>query len=374
MKKLALSIGLTLALAPTLFFSCPLSQAKTAENSSTYVVQFPIERNVTKLIALEGEFKPSKYTKILSEHSGKIADIYVEDGSNVEKGEPLFAFDSTLAALTVKAAESEYRQATRNVIELTRTTQENNPRLKAAALAVEKTRENLVQAQKEYSSTTMYAPFSGKLGQIRFDVGNYINKDALITDLVATDSIELHFTASPKVLDVFRQVLNQYPDSLQASIITSDGNYIDGKLSYVDSKLSNNEENLSAYAVFENKNGEHLIGSKTTFYLNSPKKEPQLFVLASAIHTQDGTPTLFVLDEKRIVRPKQVTLATIKETYTGYVPIESGLASNDFVLSTPDAPKLVGKKIDPMVNLVHQLNEILGRNFDGKSSKQAEKR
>jgi hypothetical protein len=27
-----------------------------------------------------------------------------------------------------------------------------------------------------------------------------------------------------------------------------------------------------------------------------------------------------------------------------------------------------------MVNLVHQLNEILGRNFDGKSSKQAEKR
>ncbi|KLN64852.1 MULTISPECIES: efflux RND transporter periplasmic adaptor subunit [Vibrio] len=359
MNKLALSLGLTLTLAPTLFFGCQLSQAKPSANSTAYMVQLPIERKATKLIALEGEFKPSKYTKIQAENSGKIANIYVQDGEYVEKGQPLLDFDATLAALAVKTAQNEYQMATRNIIELTRTTGEDDPRFESAVNAVEATRSNLLIAQQDHEATTMYAPFSGTLGQFHLNAGNYVNEGELITELVATNTVELHFTASPQVLNVFRQVLSHDPDSLQASIVSPEGSYIDGKLRYIDSKLANQE--LSAYAIFDNRNGEHLIGSKTAFYLNSPQQEPQLFVPVTAIHTNDGTPTLFVLDDKRVVRPKQVTIAKIKESYTGYVPIKSGLEPNDFVLTTPEAPELVGKKIDPMVNLVNQLNEILNR-------------
>lgn len=361
MNKLALSLGLTLTLAPTLFFGCQLSQAKPSANSTAYMVQLPIERKATKLIALEGEFKPSKYTKIQAENSGKIANIYVQDGEYVEKGQPLLDFDATLAALAVKTAQNEYQMATRNIIELTRTTGEDDPRFESAVNAVEATRSNLLIAQQDHEATTMYAPFSGTLGQFHLNAGNYVNEGDLITELIATDTVELHFTASPQVLNVFRKVLNNYPNHLQASIVSQEGHYIDGKLRYVDSKLANQSQELSAYAVFDNRNGEHLIGSKTAFYLNSPKQEPQLFVPASSIHTNDGIPTLFVLDDKRVVRPKQVTIAKIKESYTGYVPIKSGLEPNDFVLTTPEAPELVGKKIDPMVNLVNQLNEILNR-------------
>lgn len=361
MNKLALTLGLTLTLAPTLFFSCQVSQAKTAQYPTSYLVHLPIQRQVTKLIELEGEFRSPKYTQILAEHSGKITAIHARDGDYVDQGQPIVEFDSTLAELAVKTAQNEYQIATRNIIELTRTSREDDPKLKTAARAVQETRNNLLLAQQDLNATTMYAPFSGTLGQIRFNAGNYVNEGDFIADLVATDRVELHFDASPQVLNVFRQVLSNYPDSLNASILSPEGQYIDGKLRYVDSKIANQAQQLSAYAVFDNQNGEHLIGSKTAFYLNSPKQEPQLFVPASAIHTDDGTPTLFVLDEKRIVRAKQVTLATIKETVSGYTPIKSGLVASDFVLSSPDAPHLVGKKIEPVVNIVNQLNEILNR-------------
>lgn len=361
MNKLALSLGLTLTLAPAIFFSCQTSQAKSSEQSTAYMVQLPVERIATQLIALEGEFKPSKYTQILTENSGKIANIFVQDGDYVEKGQPLLEFDSTIAALAVKAAESEYQLAIRNIIELTRTTNENDPKYVMASHAVEETRKNLLSAQQEHEATTMFAPFSGKLGQIRFNAGNYANKGELVTELVASDTVELHFNAPSSVLEAFRQALNTIPDNLRVSIPGNDGHFVDGKLKYVDAKLSNQQDLLHAYAVFNNQNGEHLIGSTTAFYLNSPKSAPQLFVPASSLHTKADTSTLFVLDDQRVVRSKQVTLANIKETYTGYVPIESGLEPDDFVLMTPEAPSLEGQQIDPMVNLVNQLNEILNR-------------
>ncbi|ANW26587.1 efflux transporter periplasmic adaptor subunit [Vibrio coralliilyticus] len=361
MNKLTLSLGLTLALAPVILFNCQTSQAKSSKHSTAYMVQLPVERSATKLIAMEGEFKPSKYTQILTEHSGKITHIFVEDGDYVEKGQPLLEFDSTIAALAVKAAEGEYQLAIRNIIELTRTTNENDPKYVMASHAVEETRKNLLSAQQDQNATTMYAPFAGKLGQIKFNSGNYANKGELVTELVASDTVELHFNAPSKVLEDFRQALNTIPDNLRVSIPGHDGRFVDGKLTYVDAKLSNQQDLLNAYAVFNNQNGEHLIGSTTAFYLNSPQAAPQLFVPATSLHTQEGASTLFVLDDQRIVRSKQVTLAKIKETYTGYVPIESGLEPDDFVLMTPEAPALEGQRIDPMVNLVNQLNEILNR-------------
>lgn len=361
MNKLAVTLGLTITLAPTLFFSCQISQAKTANYPNSYLVHLPIQRQVTQLIELEGEFRSPKYTQILAEHSGKITAIHVRDGSYIDQGQPILEFDSTLANLAVKTADNEYQMATRNIIELTRTTREDDPKLRNAVRAVEETRRNLLAAQQDRKATTMYAPFSGTLGQIRFNAGNYVNEGDFIADLVATDKVELHFNASPQVLNVFRQGLNNYPDSLKASIVSEDGQYIDGQLAYVDSKIAEQQQQLSAYAVFDNRNGKHLIGSKTAFFLNSPEQVPQLFVPTSSVHTDDGTPTLFVLDEKRIVRAKQVTLASVKETVSGYVPIQSGVVASDFVLSSPDAPLLVGKKIEPVVNIVNQLNEILSR-------------
>ncbi|MEF1183086.1 efflux RND transporter periplasmic adaptor subunit [Vibrio sinaloensis] len=361
MNKLALSVGLTFTLAPILFFTCQRSEAGPNAQPTAYVVQFPIERQVTQLTPLDGEIKPSQFTQIIAEHSAKIDTIYVQDGEYVDQGEPIFSFDDALPALAVKAAEYEYQMATRNIMELTRTAHENDPRLNTAVKAVDATRNNLLNAQKALKSTTVYAPFSGKMGQIRFNTGNLVNAGDLISELVATDTVEVHFMASPEVLNTFRQVLNNEPDTLKASLQSAEGSFIDGKLKYVDSSLSDQHAKLSAYAVFDNGNGEHLIGSKTTLYLNSPEPKPQLFVPEIALHTEDGIPTLFVLDEQRIVRPKQVTLATIKERYTGYVPIAEGIEATDFVLSTPDAPQLVGKKIDPMVNIVNQLNEILNR-------------
>lgn len=361
MRKLALSIGLTLALAPTLFFTCQPSQAGSNQQITAYLVQFPIERQVMKLTALEGEIRSSKYTQLIAENDGKIDAIHVQDGEVVEKGTPLFSYDASLLKLALKATENEYQFAMRNFIELNRTGHEDDPRIKTASRAVDKTRSNLLKTQRALASTTVYAPFAGKIGQIHFDTGNRVKQGDLISELVATDTIEVHFEASPAVLNTFRQVLNDQPDKIQTSLMSEDGSYIDGKLKYVDSTISSEKENLAAYAVFDNSKGRHLIGSKTTLYLNSPTLQPQLFVPKTSIHTTDGIPTLFVLDEKRRVKPKQVTLATIKDDYTGYVPIEAGVKPTDFILTTPNAPELVGKKIDPMVNLVNQLNEILSR-------------
>lgn len=361
MNKLALTFTLAAALLPTVIFSSQPALAQQPDHAEAYVVQLPIKRQATKLVALEGEFRPSKYTQIVSENSGKIADIYVHDGDQVQQGDPLLKFDTTLAKLAVKAAEEEYRMATRNIIELTRKTNERDPRYAMASRAVEQTRSNLLQAQKDQQETIIYAPFTGKLGQIHLSVGNYINQGDVVTELVATDTVELHFNASPQVLDTFRQVLNSDSDNLQALIPHQSGNYYRGQLKYIDIKLSEQGKTLDGYAEFNNDNGAHLIGSRTTFFLNSPTPQPQLFIPVAALHNQDGITNVFVLDEERVVRRKTVTLATIKEHYSGYLPIQDGLEPDDFVLTSPDAPSLVGKKVAPIVDLVNQLNEVINR-------------
>lgn len=362
MKPLALTLSVLFGAAATLSVTCQLSNASERYQSDAYQVQLPIEKQAIRLEKLSGEFQASEYTKILSDQEGKITNVLVNDGAVVKKGTPLFEFNTTFARLAVQAAQEEYQRALDNILDLTKSGVTRGERLDGARQAIDATRKNLLVAQEALVDTTIVAPFSGKVGQILVSAGNFVTKGQELTELIAVSDVELHFSAPNDVLYPYLTTLSDpsahTPPTV--SVKNANGQFIDGTLSFVDSKTTEQDQTLSAYATFTNSDNQLLVGSKTELYLNAIERQATLFVPKQAVHTKETQSFVYVLDGDKKVLEVPVAPLMVKSEIEGYLAV-TGLEANQFVVNDPYAYELVGRKIEPIVNLVEGLNQILSR-------------
>ena len=198
-KALLLGVVLAFVLSPAIAREEAPSPVTLAA-----VVQEPLREHV----ALSGTSIPWRRVLLSPREEGLATRILVDEGSWVELGDPILELDARLAEIAIESAtarvreaEVRHRDAIRVRDELLRLKQGRHAsetsiesakaevEMTAAALARE--RAELARAGELRDRHTVAAPFAGVVVGKRVEVGQWVQRDDAVVDLVAMDTLRV---------------------------------------------------------------------------------------------------------------------------------------------------------------------------------------
>lgn len=228
-----------------------------ANGTSMEVAKLPVdvieaeELELNQEEVLVGTIKPYQEVAIVSELSQKITHIAFKDGDFVTKGKLLYKlndadFKAKLKELhaTLKLAKTN-EQRYRSLLETETIRQQEYDE--------QQTNLNALQAQLEFlnyqlSKTEIKAPFSGKIGISKVDVGAFVSPGLELVNLQDQSKVKIHFSVPEKYLSQvkkgkeiqFSTQLSNTP--LKATIIASEAGLDSQNRSLIVQAVSNNSK------------------------------------------------------------------------------------------------------------------------------------
>ncbi len=169
--------------------------------------------------SFSGRAEASETVKVVSKQSGKVSEIFVDIGSDVEKGQTLFQLDARDLAANVEAmrasldtAQIAYGTALDNQ-KRAETLEENGAMsyadyennylnvLKRAEAAVDLAKANLDKAEVAYQDSVVTAPISGTVTDVIVKAGEMVSPQVASIVLVNLDEIKIKLYVSEKKIN-----------------------------------------------------------------------------------------------------------------------------------------------------------------------------
>ncbi len=303
--------------------------------------------------ALEGK----NNVEIRSQVDGYLDRIYVEEGSYVRAGQPLFKIDSraygeqmNMASANLQAANANIQKAKVEVDRLEplvaakvvsdvqlRTAKASYA---AAVAAASQAKASVGNARINVGFTTITAPVSGYIGRIPYKKGSLISRTDPNPLTLLSDISEIYAYFSLSELD-FIAFQHQYPGATleeklknmpMVELVIADNSIYPqkGKMSIVDGQFDKTTGAISVRAVFPNASGTLRTGN------TGRVRMPQLFTNAliipqeSTFEIQDKT-YVYVMGKDRKVTGRPVKISGKTENY--YF-ISEGVKSGEKIVYT----------------------------------------
>jgi membrane fusion protein (multidrug efflux system) len=154
-------------------------------------------------IASVGNLSAVSGSDLASEIAGKVTDVAVADGAEVDTGDVLVRLDSVGLEYALRGARAETRLAE---IELERQRRLRSRQANSEA-DVDRAESELAQAraevgqiQAELDKKTIRAPFAGRIGIVEVDVGQFVDVGTPIVTLQTLDPVLVDFTVPQRDL------------------------------------------------------------------------------------------------------------------------------------------------------------------------------
>ena len=185
-------------------------------------------------IKVSGRTEASRAVTMRAETEGTVAELLVERGTAVAKGEPLIRLALEDRPARVKEAEAlvakrelEFRAAE----DLSKKSFTSEVSLANAKAELESARANLESARLELARTTIRAPFDGVFNRNHVEVGNYVRVGDDIADMVDLDPLLL-------VVELAELSVGEIRKGVPAQAELIDGRPVDGRVTFVSSIAS----------------------------------------------------------------------------------------------------------------------------------------
>ncbi|MCV9933176.1 efflux RND transporter periplasmic adaptor subunit [Flavobacterium sp. LS1R47] len=320
---------------------------------------------------LEGE----QTVEIRSKIDGYIEQVYVEEGSVVTKGKPLFKIDANsylqevnnkkAAVLAAEASlETAVIQTKRtaalaekkiiNTYELT--SAKNIERVKRAELS--QANADLSAAKSKLGFTNIVSPINGVVGSLPYKIGSLVSSSAPdpITTVANTKNIFAYFSLSQQQLNSFlgqysgNQLKDKFKNMPEVSLLTADGEMypLKGKIQTLSGVLNASTGAANFKAVFPNPAAKLWSGASATIIIPT-QLEDAILVPKKAVFELQGRFFVFTVDAKNVVHNTEIKIrntATEKE----YVVTE-GVKSGDNIVTDGIGNLRDGVKIAPIASL-----------------------
>lgn len=244
-----------------------------------HVVVTPVvERTVPIIMEFSGTLKAVKSVDIIPRVSGYVKERNFEEGSFVKKGAHLYLIDPRQFkdALDGYQAQIKYDRASltfwksevkrfnallkRGNVSREKAEDAVSKEREKAAL-VEKARANIESAKLDLEFCKITAPFDGRIGQTRVNIGAVVTeqKDVMVT-VVQIDPIYVEFNISRAQLFEITEIINSGRGGgesilgLPAEVILPHGGAYGtrGKIDFISSQIDPNTDTITARAVFTN--------------------------------------------------------------------------------------------------------------------------
>ncbi|ATL44874.1 MULTISPECIES: efflux RND transporter periplasmic adaptor subunit [Elizabethkingia] len=303
--------------------------------------------------ALEGK----NNVEIRSQVDGYLDKIYVEEGSFVRAGQPLFKIDSRTYGEQVNMAQANLQAANANIqkakvevdrlIPLVSSKVVSDVQLKTAkanyAVAVaasEQAKASLGNARINAGFTTITAPVSGYIGRIPNKKGSLISRTDPnpLTTLSDVSEIYAYFSLSEMDFIAFK---NKYTGATleekiknmpMVDLVIADNSLYPekGRMSIIDGQFDKSTGAISIRAIFPNANG--TLRNGNTGKVRMPQLLSNALVIPqeSIFEIQDKT-YVYILGKDKKVTSKPIT---ISGKTSSYYFVSDGLKAGDKIIYT----------------------------------------
>jgi membrane fusion protein (multidrug efflux system) len=288
-------------------------------------------------LGITGTIEANESIALQSEVAGLVTGIYFKEGSNVSKGALLVKInDRDIQAQLQQALTKEKLSATnenraKQLLEKGAISQEEFDTALADLLSL-KAQTQLIRAQ--LAKTSIYAPFSGKIGLRSISSGEYITPTKVIAKLMSINPIKISFSIPEKYAG---QIQINSPISFRTS---SSSKLYSGKVFAIEPGINTQTRTLQIKALAPNPNMELLPGAFAKIELSLNSLQNAILIPNEAVIPVLKGKTVYI---SKNGKAQQVAVEAGTRTAEDIV-ITSGLKVGDTVLTTgamalkPDAP------------------------------------
>jgi membrane fusion protein (multidrug efflux system) len=197
-----------------------------------------------------GSFRAVKGVDLAPQVGGSITAILIDSGQDVKAGAPLFDIDTTVEEAdlannlaTLKNAELVLERQ-RQLTVSGNTTKAN---VDAAQAARDQSAASVARVRALIAQKKIVAPFAGRLGIRRVDLGQYVAPGTNLITLQALNPIFVDFPLPEQAL-----ADQNTGQTVEVNVDTFPGRVFSGKVQTIDSKVDQSTRNVLVRAIFEN--------------------------------------------------------------------------------------------------------------------------
>jgi membrane fusion protein (multidrug efflux system) len=307
-----------------------------------------------------GSLQAEQSTELATEVSGLITQIHFKSGQTVKAGEkllelndaPLRAQMAQLQAAVVLARQNLTRdQAQLKINAVSRAVVESDQANLKSAEAQVKQQEALIDQK------ILKAPFAGKLGIRKVDLGEYLSAGTAVVSLQKLDPMYVDFTIPQSELSLVRAGKKI---SIQTNAFA--GKTFEGNITAIEPQVDTSTRNITVRAAIANPDGKLLPGLFVTAHVDQGEAQQYLTLPSTAIAYNPYGSTVFVVkDEGKDDQGKpkltvEQRVVTTGPTRGDQVAILDGLKSGETVVTAGQlklrngAPVFINNKIQPSNN------------------------
>jgi membrane fusion protein (multidrug efflux system) len=284
-----------------------------------------------------GTLKAVRGTEVSAEIAGIVADIHFKQGEEVSAGAPL---------VQLRADDDNAKlQSLKAVADLARITL-NRDRLQLAAKAVSRqtvdgdaaalarAEADVAQQQALLGKKLIRAPFAGRLGLRRVDLGQYLEPGSVIATLQALDPIYLDFLLPQQELGTIG-----IGQPVAATIDGYPGESFAGEISVINPKVEEGSRNVAVRATLKNPSRKLLPGMFASLGIEVGQARRQLTLPRTAISFNPYGAIVYVVErqgEDAQGRPKLVarqSFVEVGESRGDQVAVTRGLMEGETVVT-----------------------------------------
>ena len=299
-------------------------------------------------ITATGSLSAAQGVDITTEIEGRVTAIEVEDGARVEQGTVLVQLDAAGLAAELRGARAEARLAELE-LERQRRLREQNVTSEAdvdrAASQLEQMRARVDGIQAQLDRKTIEAPFTGRLGILQVDVGQYVDAGQEVVTLQTLDPINVDFAVPQQRLAQLRE---GQPVAVEVDGI--DNNPFHGQIKAISPKVDQATRNVSVRARMSNPDGALRPGMFVNAAVQLPEQENVITLPQTAITYNPYGNSVFLVRETQSDSGEEIL--TVERTFvrTGstrgdQVQILSGIEPGQTVVTSGQLKLRNGSKV-----------------------------
>ncbi len=304
-------------------------QAKTTDskiNAYPIVVSKAEKREVERNLSLVGTITANNDVAVVSESQGRVVAVYANVGDYKTAGSVLFQLDDELKEAAYKTAEVNYEKAKKDFERyqaLHKDASVTDAQFEAARLAFLSAEAQYITAKRQYNDTKIKAPISGVITSRLVDLGNYVNTNNVVANIVDISKLKVKLNVAEK--DAFKL---KPGDEVEVTTDVYPGQTFKGKIEYISAKGDELHTYPVEISLLNSKQFPLKAGMFGRVSFTSIQKSESVVIPREALVGSIKDARVFTV-ENGIAKLKKVVIGS---TYNSHLEVLSGLKEGETVV------------------------------------------
>jgi membrane fusion protein, multidrug efflux system len=228
---------------------------------------------------------------------GTIASIAVENGALVKTGDLLLAFDTTVEAAQLAAAESRLAISKLDharAVELREKNTNSQAELDQSDAQLNQAKADVEAVRAQLAKKQVRAPFDGRIGIRQVNVGQFVARGAALMPLQKLNPIYVNFMIPQRYLPqlVVGQSVEVRVDAFADRVFT-------GKITAINPEVDSSSRNVAVQATVENPDEILRSGMYARAEVQLPEDKPSIVLPATAIAYASYGNSVFIIENMK---------------------------------------------------------------------------